>query len=575
MIKKRHSFRTKLLVSFLLCSLIPLLLCSVMLVHITKLRLNSQAHTDIAQQITTISQSLDTVSSGLRSAGQLLSQDQIILTAMKGRPMQNTLVNAHLFASTEDIRGFASVFLYNLDGKLLCSTENSGAQASLPVNWGILQATKNDSGAPVFQVSAHRAGSSTPLLQGAVRVAAPNGAPMGYLVLEMSQKNFSRLLDGKRDAQDNLLIVNRFWHPVYASNTELLTGTAPLFRSQLLHGKVPGSQSENFLYEIVQHKPTGLYLILQKPQTFNTNTTKMLFVVSVSCALLCVVISVMIYIPLSKQISAPVQQLQKAFGKLGHDDLNVQLPTGRKDELGQLAESFNLMVKDVKQNREALLENHKELNQAQIRLLQTQLNPHFLCNTLDTMKWISKINNVPEVAEMSTNLADILRYCITSDQFVPLYKEIDFLEKYIKIQKIRMGDKFDFRVDLPEELGLCIVPKMILQPLVENSIIHGLSEDSESTIHVKIRTVGDMLKITVTDNGRGLPEALAGKPYVRPAAPEGKHLGLYNVNTILSKNYGPGCGLFLDKGPNGIGTSVIATLPISMEETDHDKSIDC
>ncbi len=574
MIPKRHSFRTRLLVSFLLCSLIPLLLCSVMLVQITKLRLNRQAQTEIQQQVTSVSQSMDTVSSGMSHAANLLTRDQIILNALKGYPMKNTLINAHLFIATEEIRSFSSVSLYDLEGNLLCSTDNLPKQDAVPTNWGILHAVQKAGDSPVFQVCAHREGSTTPILQGAVSVFDGTGNPAGYLVVEMNQKNFARLFEGKRNPQDGLLIVNRFWHPVYASGTELMHN-APLFRSQLLEGKVPGSQSDNYLYEIAEHEPTGLYLILQKPQTFNTGTTKLLFVVSVSCALLCVVVSVSIYIPLSKQISAPVQQLQKAFGKLGSDDLDVQLPTGRKDELGQLAESFNMMVKDVKQNREALLENHKELNQAQIRLLQTQLNPHFLCNTLDTMKWISKINNVPEVAEMSTNLADILRYCITSDQFVPLYREIDFLEKYIEIQKIRMGDKFDFRVDLPEELGLCIVPKMILQPLVENSIIHGLSEDADSTIYVKIRTVGDRLKITVTDNGRGLPEELAGKPYVRPAAPEGKHLGLYNVNTILSKNYGPGCGLFLDRGPNGIGTSVIATLPVHMEESNHDQGFSC
>ncbi len=173
---------------------------------------------------------------------------------------------------------------------------------------------------------------------------------------------------------------------------------------------------------------------------------------------------------------------------------------------------------------------------------------------------------------------DILRYCITPEEFVPLYREIDFLDRYVEIQEIRMKDKFTFQVDLPEELGTCIVPKMILQPLVENAIIHGLSDTDDSAITVTIRTVGEMLKITVTDNGCGLPQELAGKPYTRPPAPpasEGKHLGLYNVNTILSKHYGAGCGLYLDHGPGGIGTTVTATLPISNEEVHHDKSFGC
>ena len=182
------------------------------------------------------------------------------------------------------------------------------------------------------------------------------------------------------------------------------------------------------------------------------------------------------------------------------------------------------------------------------------------------MKWISKIHQVPEVAEMSADLADILRYCISPEEFVPLYREMDFLQRYVEIQKCRMGDKFRFEVDLPEELGVCIVPKMIVQPLVENAILHGLSETADSVIRITVRTAGPWLRITVTDNGCGLPPELVGRHYTRPPKSEGHHLGLYNVDTILSKHYGEGSGLYLDRGPEGVGTAVIATLPDSREE---------
>ena len=204
--------------------------------------------------------------------------------------------------------------------------------------------------------------------------------------------------------------------------------------------------------------------------------------------------------------------------------------------------------------------NQRELNAAQIRLLQAQLNPHFLCNTLDTMKWISKINKVPEVALMSTDLADILRFGISPDQFVPLRREAEILERYIEIQKIRMSDAFTFSLSLPEALSDCLVPKMILQPLAENAILHGLEGIREGEITVEVREEAGMLRITVADNGRGLPEEM-------DLSPGREHLGLYNVDTILRKHYGAGAGLELRNRPQG-GAAVTAVLPVRREEED-------
>ena len=125
----------------------------------------------------------------------------------------------------------------------------------------------------------------------------------------------------------------------------------------------------------------------------------------------------------------PIQRLHSAIQAVGQNDLNVRVQLDQDDELGELAKRFDGMVAALKLNQAQLVENQRELNQAQIRMLQAQLNPHFLCNTLDTMKWISKINQVPQVAVMSTDLADILRFCISPDEFVPLRREGEILHR--------------------------------------------------------------------------------------------------------------------------------------------------
>ena len=168
---------------------------------------------------------------------------------------------------------------------------------------------------------------------------------------------------------------------------------------------------------------------------------------------------------------------------------------------------------------------------------------------------------------MSTNLADILRFCISAEEFVPLYRELEILERYIEIQKIRLSDDFAFRQEIPEELYDCLVPKMILQPIVENAILHGLNGVSGSVIRVTAREEGgNLLRITVTDNGRGFPEGMLGRPYSRDKGLAKGHLGLYNVDMILRRNFGEGYGLILEPGDGGVGASVTAVLPIRYEE---------
>ena len=201
----------------------------------------------------------------------------------------------------------------------------------------------------------------------------------------------------------------------------------------------------------------------------------------------------------------PIERIHSAIGEVVHNNLDVYVPHERNDELGQLAERFNGMLIALKKNQAQLLENQRELNEAQIRMLQAQLNPHFLCNTLDTMKWISKINSVPQVAVMSTNLADILRFCVSPEEFVPLRRELEILQRYVEIQRIRLSGSFAFSVEVPPELLDCPVPKMILQPIVENAMLHGLEGVEHGAISVRAETCRGVLSISVTDNGRGLP----------------------------------------------------------------------
>ena len=382
----------------------------------------------------------------------------------------------------------------------------------------------------------------------------------------MTRGDFSRLLEGLYASQSDLLLLNSYWRPVYASQTSLADDLAPLLREQLLAGEPLHQTGEDFSYRAAAQEEMGLYAVLQRPQSLTPDTRRLLTTVTGGSALVCVALSILMSLRLSRQMFRPIQRLNGAIGQVVQNNLDVHVPTGRNDELGQLAQRFNGMVAALKRNQEQLVENQRELNEAQIRMLQAQLNPHFLCNTLDTMKWISKINKVPQVANMSTNLADILRFCVSPDEFVPLWRELEMLHSYVEIQRIRISGGFEFSVEVPPELEDCLVPKMVLQPIVENAILHGLDGVEQGAILVQARAEGERLFLSVQDNGRGLPPELEG-PYARRDRELSRgHLGLYNVDTILRKHYGEGCGLYLSNVSGGTGACITAVLPLRWEE---------
>ena len=558
------SFRYRLFAAFLAVSLIPLLICSAMLLQIFRLRMTGDAQKEAEEHLERVGLLLDESCQRFLQAAQSVQRDDVLKAAMLGAEEEEMVIYGRLLDATQESRSNARFDLYDREGRWLCSTRSDSAGQDLPTNWGVLRAAEEST--LRFFPPEETLVADEPLLQGAVTLTGDGGERIGYLLVGLCRSDLDRLLEGIVGASNDLLILSAYWRPIYCSQPALADGMAATLRQRLLEGESLNSGDAEFTYTVSHHEGTGLYLVLRQPQVFNRDTMGLLYTVSLSSALVCVVISVLMSLTLSKQMFRPIQRLHGAIEAVARNDLDVYVPHEHDDELGQLAQRFNEMLVALKRNQEQLVENQKELNEAQIRMLQAQLNPHFLCNTLDTMKWISKINKVPQVADMSTNLADILRFCVSPDEFVPLWRELEILHSYVEIQRIRISGGFEFSVEVPPELEDCLVPKMILQPIAENAILHGLDGVEQGAILVQARAEEERLFISVQDNGRGLPPELEG-PYVRRDRELSRgHLGLYNVDTILRKHYGGGYGLYLCNVSGGSGACITAVLPLRWEE---------
>ena len=560
------SFRQRLNAAFLAVSLVPVLLCSALLLQIFRLRMTADQQQNAEQQLDGACHALFSMQEGLQEAAITLGGSETVLGALSGGWENSASVYSALYDATEDVRRFARFELYDAEGTLMYATQTVHGAQTLPVSWGILKEAA-DADAIVYSASIDPTDLDEPVLRGAVRLTR-DGQTAGFLVAAFYETQLRAMFDSLAGAQNELLVMDGFWRGVYCSQQAQVQTLSSALREQLLHGKALTGLSDNFVYTARQDEATGLFLVLQQPQVFTRGTLRLLYTVSALCALGGVAVSIALSLRLSRQMFQPIGTLHRAITQVGKNDLEVQVPVqeGQCDELGELAQQFNGMVLSLRRNQQALLKNQQALNDAQIRMMQAQLNPHFLCNTLDTMKWISKINQVPQVALMSTNLADILRFCISPDEFVELRQELAILGRYVEIQRIRLSDSFTFAQDVPEGLLSCLVPKMMLQPLAENAILHGLSGVQDGRLTVTAREEGGVLEICVLDNGCGFPAEMLG-PYQAPEQQTG-HLGLFNVDTILRKHYGERFGLRLENRKDGAGACITARLPMRRRDAD-------
>ena len=561
----RASFRNRLFAAFLIVSLIPLAISSTLMLQVFRFRMTGTAEREAQNYLDGSLSAMDTAMDGFITVRDTLRGSSVLRQALSGGAVSFPRVYDELYRATGALRSYASFDIYDADGLFRWSTQTLPRLPSLPLNWGALHAAQADGETIPFFLCDDA--DSSVVLRGAAALYDRGGKINGYLVIQMTAAHFRALFDGRYGAQNDLLVLTPYWHGVYGTEAGLVDTLAPRLRERLMSGEPLGAPDEPFLYTAARQEGTGFILVLRQPEVLTESTMGILYTVAVTSALICVLISILMSFSYSQQIAKPIRRLEQAFSRVESGDLDARVVNGAKesDELSRLGTQFNGMVEALSHNQEALLQNQRELDETQIRMLQAQLNPHFLGNTLDTMKWISKINKVPQLATMSTDLADILRFGISPEELVPLRREAEILERYIEIQKIRLSDGFSFTLDIPAELEDCLVPKMILQPLAENAILHGLEGIRDGYVAVTAQETEDnLLRIRVADNGRGFPADMLGAYRERNERLARGHLGLYNVDMILRKYYGEGSGLYLENPAAG-GAVVTAALPLRWE----------
>ncbi|MDB5085166.1 MAG: sensor histidine kinase [Bacilli bacterium] len=315
------------------------------------------------------------------------------------------------------------------------------------------------------------------------------------------------------------------------------------------------------LYQTAQLTNTGWQAFLLCDQQSTTANGWVVFLVLIF--LVALFTAVVLSFLMSKRIVRPLNNLSLLMRRAGEGDLKAYSVINGSSEIQALGSSYNQMINQLENLIKQVKSEEQLKKEAEIEALQYQLNPHFLYNTLNTIKWVSKLHKTPKISEIVSSLVRLLQASLGKrGEFIPLAEEIGLVRDYLDIQMFRFGDQIQIHYDISGSAELCLVPHMILQPLVENALFHGLEPASaQGQLWIRARVDEEILVCEVEDNGVGMDHPQTDWHSKQKYS----GIGLQHVKERIQLYYGSSYGLRVWSAP-GEGTRVILILPVQFEE---------
>ncbi|MDO4623535.1 MAG: sensor histidine kinase [Eubacteriales bacterium] len=368
--------------------------------------------------------------------------------------------------------------------------------------------------------------------------------------LKSAGKYLENLQTYKERIEENLLAGNQ-----YEANMEIWENDV-----QVVTGLIHETLMEYIYYEIRD---------IQQDRAAYKHINALIINTLIIAALLATLLAVLLshFVPLS--ITRPLKELCIVTDQVAKGDLTVRNTVSGGVEVNSLSESLNTMIDKINELLQQVTTEQIRLRKAELDLLQSQINPHFLYNTLDTITWLAESGEKETVVAMVDSLSRFFRTSLNQGKdIVSLREEISHIRSYLEIQQVRYQDILEYSIDIPAELMEYRIPKITLQPLVENALYHGI-KNKRGLGHITVtgESHSDSIYIYIRDDGIGMdPETLEKirKQILRKPETDEESFGLYNVNERIRLKFGEEYGLELTS-TRGEGTVAAIRLPKSFE----------
>ena len=309
-----------------------------------------------------------------------------------------------------------------------------------------------------------------------------------------------------------------------------------------------------------------LHLILVSQVASHANAVALLVVVVMA---VCVFVAGVVALYSFRGLYAPTRQLCDAMNRFGAGELAVRMNKTRKDEIGKLFYHFNGMADRIQQMMTDTAEHQRQRRKLEIQFLQAQIMPHFLSNTLTSVKSLAHLGRMEEIPEIMTSLIDLLKLVNYQGTMIPLSQGMKYVLGYVKIMRMRRQLPVVIENRISREAGDCLIPKFTLQPIVENCLLHAFqNNETPGTITISGEVGKACLTIALEDNGAGMDEETLARLFgVRDNVDKHQqfsHIGVANVRERLRLIFGESCEMIYESEKNK-GTVVRIVIPVQLE----------
>ncbi len=322
-----------------------------------------------------------------------------------------------------------------------------------------------------------------------------------------------------------------------------------------------------------------IHQVLSREQLHDQNRLYQLLIVAICFIILS--LGLFLLMALSRTINHPVAMVQKKIDEIAGGDFSRDPSIEWEHEIGDIGRGINHLSEEIVQLMEKRIDDEKQKKDLEYQILQSQINPHFLYNTLNSIKWMATIQGASGIAEMTTALARLMKSVAKGNTtLVPLKEELNLIKDYFLIQQYRYGGSItiDYQIET-EDLYQCMVHRFSLQPIIENALFHGIEpKGAAGKITVKVGRIASDILVSITDNGVGMTaetiERVLHAPDTNTKADFFKHVGISNVNRRIQYDFGPEYGISIESQP-GEYTTMNIQLPYvtAKPDTTEDKGV--
>ncbi|MFK7694322.1 sensor histidine kinase [Paenibacillus sp. HJGM_3] len=407
----------------------------------------------------------------------------------------------------------------------------------------------------------------------------------GIMVILFEQSLFSEDLDELvRDEKANVFLYDKQDRLVYTDSKEGGPIPAP---ADIGENTIVNEEGASYVYVKSRSGQADFTLISRVSLDELEHRSTIIYQAAIVVGLLGVIVASVLVNLTGIRLLRPLRQLVTAMRRMREGDFNTRLPTRTDDELGFISASFNDMAHNIKSLIQEVYMRQLNEREAELTALQAQLNPHFLHNTLDTVYWKLYLQDDKDTANLVVCLSDMLRYALEPvDTQTTLKEEMTQIRNYLTIQNSRFGQDLETIVQVEDDIAQIPVPRLIVQPVVENAFVHGFADKANGKVLI-IRAFrisladGDAIRIEILDNGKGMNEVEVGKLLMHAKEPLGTEpsnpqivvvgkrrvpIGLRNVVRRIRLLYGDPYGVSIESKPEA-GTCVRLTLPLHAGKT--------